>query len=165
MTTPSSDEPGGPREEGAPQGPQSPAPGGPPDQGPQSPYPGPPPPPPPGPETPAYPPPPGPQGWQPPGQPAMGYAQPYGGSPPNAPGAVPALVLGILGLVVCAICAPFAWSQGQKAERLIAAEPGRYGGKGMASAGKILGIIGTVLLGLGIVALVILLIVGAASST
>ena len=81
-------------------------------------------------------------GWQAPPQPA--YAQPYGGSPPNAPGAVTALVLGILGLVICSICAPFAWNQGLKAERTIAAEPGRYGGKGMATAGKILGIIGTV---------------------
>jgi hypothetical protein len=69
-------------------------------------------------------------------------------------------VLGILGLVICAICAPFAWAQGLKAERAIAAEPGRYGGKGMATAGKILGIIGTVLMIIGIVVFVILLAAG-----
>ena len=73
-------------------------------------------------------------------------------------------MLGILGLVICAVCAPFAWSQGRKAEGAIAAEPGRYGGKGMATAGKILGIIGTVLLVLGVVVLVLVLAVGAGSS-
>jgi hypothetical protein len=76
-----------------------------------------------------------------------------------------ALILGIVGIVACGIAAPFAWVQGRKAERAVAgAPPGAYSGKGMATAGKILGIIGTVLLAIGVVAFVIVIVVGAASS-
>ena len=95
------------------------------------------------------------------------YQQPVPGyqTPPNAPGAVVSLVLGIVGIVVCGIAAPFAWAQGRKAEQAIAgAPPGAYSGKGMATAGKILGIIGTVLLAIGVVALIVLIAVGASSS-
>ena len=77
---------------------------------------------------------------------------------------MPALVLGIIGLVACAFCAPFAWWQGKSAENAIAASGGTYGGKGMATAGKILGIIGTVLLAIGVVVLIVVIIAGAASS-
>jgi uncharacterized protein DUF4190 len=94
-------------------------------------------------------------------QPAPGYQ-----TPPNAPGAVLSLVLGIVGIVVCGIAAPFAWAQGRNAERAIAgAPPGAYSGKGMATAGKILGIIGTALLAIGVVALILLIVLGAASSS
>ena len=44
---------------------------------------------------------------------------------------------------------PFAWAIGAKAVREIDATPGRYGGRDQANAGKIMGIIGTVLLVLG----------------
>ena len=70
------------------------------------------------------------------------------GSPQNAPGAVPALVLGILGIVLCPLCAPFAWWQGKTAET--AASGGRYGGRGMATAGMI---------GVGLIALYVILFI------
>ena len=40
---------------------------------------------------------------------------------PKHPQAVTVLVLGILGIVVCGLCGPFAWSMGNKAEREMAA--------------------------------------------
>ncbi|MEJ7716285.1 MAG: hypothetical protein WKF40_11625 [Thermoleophilaceae bacterium] len=72
------------------------------------------------------------------------------------------MVLGILGLVICGLCAPFAWWQGRSAEAAIAASGGQYGGKGMATAGKILGIIGTVILVLAVIALIGSLVAGLA---
>ena len=77
----------------------------------------------------------------------------------TVPGAVSALVLGILGLVLCPIFGPFAWSYGAQAEKT--ASRGRYSGAGMATAGKILGIIGTVFLAI----MIVLLIVAAASDS
>jgi hypothetical protein len=100
-------------------------------------------------------------------RPAVGYPA-YSGVPaslPNAPGAVPALILGILGLVICGICAPFAWWQGKSAEDAIASSGGSLGGKGMATAGKILGMIGTVLLVVGIVLGIVLIVFGVAGSS
>ena len=76
---------------------------------------------------------------------------------PNAPNAVLSLILGILGLVLCALCAPFAWTLGKQAEAAVDASGGTLGGRGMATAGKILGIIGTVLLGLFIVVIVVVI--------
>lgn len=106
--------------------------------------------------------PPGPPG----SSPGYVYQPPYV-SPPNAPGAVPALVLGIVGLALCGLCAPFAWVQGQKAERAIQASGGAYAGGGMATTGKILGIVGTVFLILsmlfGIVYVVFLIVVAGSS--
>ena len=70
------------------------------------------------------------------------------------------LVLGILGIVICGILAPFAWSMGNK--ELAAIDSGRRNpeNRGTANAGRILGIVGTILLGIGIIVL-ILLAVGA----
>lgn len=113
--------------------------------------------------------PPPPYGQPPYGQPPPPYGGPgWGGPSPlreNAPNAVLALVLGIVGIVLCQVAAPFAWALGRRAEEAIAAEPERYTGKDMATAGKILGIIGTVLLALGVVFLVVLVIVGIAGSS
>jgi len=78
----------------------------------------------------------------------------------NADGAVAALVLGILGIVACPLCAPFAWSMGAKAERAVDSSGGTFDGRGMATAGKILGIVGTVLLGLAVLFLLALLVLG-----
>ena len=75
---------------------------------------------------------------------------------PNASGAVASLVLGILGLIFCPLCAPIAWALGSGAEREIDASGGALGGRGLATAGKIIGIVGTVLLVLGILFLVLL---------
>jgi hypothetical protein len=118
------------------------------------------------PSDPGQPPPP-PQYGAPPqqyAQPPQQYAQPpYGAQPqyslPNAPGAVLSLVLGIIGITACGLTAPFAWAQGRKAEQAFDASPGSYGGKGMATAGKILGIIGTVLLAVGVLFFFIYVIV------
>lgn len=74
---------------------------------------------------------------------------------PEQSQATTALVLGILGLVLCGVLAPFAWSIGSK--ELAAIDDGLRdpANRGTANAGKILGIIGTILLGIGIVVLVI----------
>jgi hypothetical protein len=82
---------------------------------------------------------------------------------PNASGAVAALVLGILGLIFCPLCAPIAWMLGRTAEREIDAAGGSLGGRGLATAGKITGIVGTVLLVLGVLFLVIFFAVLAGS--
>ena len=75
------------------------------------------------------------------------------------------LVLGILGLVVCSICAPFAWKLGKDAEAAVDASGGMLGGRGMATAGKILGIIGTVLMAIFIIIIIIVILGAAASSS
>lgn len=85
------------------------------------------------------------------------------------------MILGIVGLagilVACGVTlpvAPFAWYFGAKAVKEIDAEPGRYSGRSEANAGKITGIIGTVLLILGVlffVGIIALGLLGAASTT
>jgi hypothetical protein len=93
--------------------------------------------------------------------------QPFPGDPgryPEASQATTALVLGILGILICGIMAPFAWSIGSK--ELAAIDSGRRPpeNRGTANAGRILGIVGTVLLGVGFV-VAILLLLGAVSLT
>jgi hypothetical protein len=64
--------------------------------------------------------------------------------------AVTVLVLGILSLVVCGILGPIAWKLGN--DELTAISAGRRPAEnvGMAQAGRICGIVGTCLLGLGL---------------
>lgn len=120
-------------------------------------------------------------GYPPPG--AGGYgqqgfpAQGYGAPPiPKHPQAQTAMVLGIIALagsfacVVPILLSPFAWYLGAKAKREIAADPQRWGGQSDAQAGFIMGIIGSVLLVLGTLALIalglfILLVADGTSST
>jgi hypothetical protein len=64
-------------------------------------------------------------------------------APAQAPGVTAALVLGILSIVICPLCGPFAWSLGRKGEQAADASGGTLGGRGLATAGKILGMIGT----------------------
>ena len=71
----------------------------------------------------------------------------------QASNAVAALVLGILSIVFCPLCGPVAWVLGRNAEREVDASRQRLGGRGLATAGKILGIIGTVF----VVGLIVLL--------
>ncbi|GAA2146215.1 hypothetical protein GCM10009844_21950 [Nocardioides koreensis] len=100
-----------------------------------------------------------PYGQQPYGQqPGYGYGAP---APANHPSATTALVLSLIGLVGIAFCggitlvlSPFAWRTGAKAVREIDANPGMYGGRDQANAGRIMGIIGTVLLVIGIIGLI-----------
>ena len=64
-------------------------------------------------------------------------------------------------LLLCGLpllVAPFAWVLGSQARKGIRESPGQYGGSGKATAGYVLGIIGSILLALvlaGIIALVI----------
>ncbi len=73
------------------------------------------------------------------------------------------LVLGILSLVVCSVLGPFAWHQGnQELQRIQAGlvDPSTHG---MVTAGRVCGIVGTVLLGIGFVAVLLGFAVGMAS--
>jgi hypothetical protein len=81
---------------------------------------------------------------------------------PEQSQATTALVLGILGLVICQVLGPFAWSIGNKELQAIDAGRRPPENRGTANAGKILGIVSTVLLAAGSV-FIILLIVGTVS--
>ena len=72
------------------------------------------------------------------------------GAYPESSQATTILVLGILSIVVCGPLGPFAWSMGNK--ELEAIDAGRRSpqNRGTANAGRILGIVGTVFLGIGI---------------
>jgi hypothetical protein len=103
-----------------------------------------------------------PPGYGPPGYGPPGYGQPGYGPPvyaPDHPRATTSLVLGILGVVVCQVIAPFAWVMGRKTVAEIDASHGAVGGRGAAQAGYILGIVGTVLLGLGVLLVVFYIVV------
>ena len=77
----------------------------------------------------------------------MTTPQPQAQPLPNAPNAVLSLVLGIVGLFFCGgLLCPFAG--------------GALGGRGLATAGKILGIIGTILFLLWLIVVIIALIAG-----
>lgn len=95
------------------------------------------------------------QPWQQPGYSQAGYSTQY---PPDHPKATTSLVLGILGVVLCQVVAPFAWVMGKRTLDEIDASQGTVGGRGAAQAGYILGIVGTVLLGLGVIFAVIWII-------
>jgi uncharacterized membrane protein YjgN (DUF898 family) len=112
----------------------------------------------------------------PPGQPPYGNyppnqygPPPYGFGAPDHPQATLVLILGIVGLVACGLVAPFAWTMGSRVVREIEASNGQLGGRSMAVAGKICGIVGTVLLGLslliGVAAVIFLLVAASTSST
>ncbi len=78
--------------------------------------------------------------------------------PPPPPGAgqkassraTTALILGILGLVCCQLCAPFAWYMGHAENKAIKAGLSTNASQGFATAGLILGIIGTAMLAFGL---------------
>lgn len=102
------------------------------------------------------------------------YGDPYGAGStpvqyaPDHPRSTTVLVLGILGIVVCGVIAPFAWVMGRKTLQEIDASHGTLGGRGPANAGYILGIIGSILLGLGLLVFVLfaaLAVLGIATST
>lgn len=92
----------------------------------------------------------------------------YGGMKPHR--GVVVLVLGILGLVLCAVCAPIAWMMGSADLREMDAGRMDPTGRGLTTAGKICGIIGTIILGIGVLmfllwlVLVIIIGVGAVAS-
>jgi hypothetical protein len=60
--------------------------------------------------------------------------------------AIVALILGILGIVCCGVMAPIAWFIGSQEIKAIREGRSPAAGEGLAKAGMILGIIGTILL-------------------
>lgn len=103
-----------------------------------------------------------------------GYGPPMPVRPPDHPRASTAMVLGIVSVAGGMLCylpffiAPFAWVMGGKAVREIDASQGKLGGRGMAQAGYILGIIGSILLGIAllvIAAFVAILVIGAVATS
>lgn len=113
-----------------------------------------------------------------------GQTQPYGQAPygapsygggamsPPHPSATTSMVLGICALAGMFFCvlpillAPFAWFMGGKAVKEIDAQPGRYSGREQAQAGRIMGMIGTALLVLGLVGIFLLIVsLGLAADT
>lgn len=101
----------------------------------------------------------------PPNPPPPPPPSPYASGPTSSGNAVTALVLGILGLVMCG---PFtavpAIVVGRRALREIDDAQGRLGGRGMAQAGFVLGIVGTVLGALALLVFLGLFALGAVVS-
>lgn len=75
------------------------------------------------------------------------------------PRATTVLVLGILSLAVCGLLGPFAWSMGSSALREIDASYGQLTGRDMVNIGRILGMVSTILLGVGIVVFLVAFLV------
>lgn len=78
------------------------------------------------------------------------------GPPPNHPQAVTAFVLGLVGLVVCTPVGIAGLVMGGRVRREIDAAPSQYSGRGLATAGWVMGIISVVIL----VVLVVIAIIG-----
>lgn len=112
--------------------------------------------------------------WQPypPGQPGQPGWAPQPGMPgypvyalPDHPRATAALVVGLIAVAGGFTCllpilaSPVAWVLGAKARREIRSAPQQWGGESRATAGMVLGIIGTVLLVLGLLLVLVILIV------
>jgi hypothetical protein len=99
----------------------------------------------------------------PPGQPPYGEYQPNqygqppmgGYAPQDHQQALLVLILGILGLVMCQFISPVAWVMGNRVVAEIDASGGQIGGRSTANAGRICGIIGTLLIGLGLVVVIV----------
>ncbi len=98
--------------------------------------------------------------------PSYGQAAPpsyaaYAPLAPSHPQSTLAMILGIVGLVgalmFCGlplVVSPFAWALGRNALKEITASQGRLRGESEARAGMIMGIIGTVLLGLAVLTMI-----------
>jgi len=80
------------------------------------------------------------------GYPQQGYGGGYGGQVEHPQGTT-VLILGIIGIVACQLCAPFAWSMGNKALEEIDRDPMRYSNRSNVNLGRILGMVGTIILG------------------
>jgi len=88
----------------------------------------------------------------------------YAAAAPNDSQATLALILGIVSVLCCALAGPFAFFIGNGSRNRIQASGGTLGGYGMATAGWIMGIIGTVFLALEILYGIILVIAAIANS-
>ena len=91
--------------------------------------------------------------------------------PPVAPAAVEkasskavaSLVLGIVGVICCGFLAPVAWILAAQERKAIAEGKSPTAGSGLATAGFILGIVGTVLLILVVIVFFLQLLIGGLS--
>lgn len=72
--------------------------------------------------------------------------------------AITALVLGILGVLACQLLGPFAWYLGNQELQAIREGRSPRAGEALALVGKIMGIIATVLMAAGLVALVVFVV-------
>lgn len=70
------------------------------------------------------------------------------------------LVLGILGIVLCPICGIIAWVMGNGDLKAIAAGQMDPTGEGLTKAGKICGIVATILMIVGVIIWVLLMVLG-----
>jgi uncharacterized membrane protein YjgN (DUF898 family) len=75
---------------------------------------------------------------------------------------VTVLVLGILGILVCGLIGPFAWTMGNRVVSEIEASGGRWDGQTEATIGRILGIVATALLALSVLLILGLFTFGSA---
>ena len=78
------------------------------------------------------------------------------------------LVLGILGIAVCGVVGPFAWVMGNRVIREIDASGGQLGGRSNANAGRIMGMVGTGMMAIGLLlgaGLVIIALLGVLTSS
>lgn len=80
------------------------------------------------------------------------------GAYPEASQATTVLVLGILGLIICQFLAPVAWVMGNNELQAIDAGRRNPDNRGTANAGRILGIVGTVLMAIGILVFILLVV-------
>lgn len=97
-----------------------------------------------------------------------GYALPVA---PDHPSASTAMVLGLVGLVGFFMCGitvalcPFAWAMGGRAKREIDASGGALGGRDKAMVGYVTGVIGTIILGLGVLGVILFAAVAVSTSS
>ncbi|NUP02860.1 MAG: DUF4190 domain-containing protein [Nonomuraea sp.] len=79
------------------------------------------------------------------------YGPSYYGPPPQThPNGTTILVLGILSLVVCGLIGPFAWSMGNKALKEIDGSGYPYENRSAVQAGRVCGMIATIMLMIGV---------------
>ena len=75
------------------------------------------------------------------------------------------LVLGILGLVVCSLIGPFAWSKGNRALAEMDRDPSvTWSNRGQVRAGQICGIISSCLLAFSVLIFILIVALAAGSS-
>lgn len=106
---------------------------------------------------------------QPYGQPGYGPGgAPWRPAPPEHPQATLILILGILGLALCQVIAPFAWVMGGRARKEIVESGGTIGGQTQVTVGWALGIAGSIILiisALAVVAVVVIALVGVGTAS
>ncbi|HWJ63178.1 MAG TPA: DUF4190 domain-containing protein [Acidimicrobiales bacterium] len=110
-------------------------------------------------------------GYGPPGggyAPPPGYGYAYQGGRPMAsdhPDGTTVLVLGICSWVLCGLCAPFAWVMGNRVLKEIDRNPGIYTNRGNVQAGRILGMIYSIMVLAALAIVLVLVVVGLAAGS